>query len=99
METLRNIQSYVPADCTLIHADTSTFQEPMLGLREILTGTAYATLKNYQSAVDAYNLCISKRNNVIDDAMHISAFAHYELATLLLHCNRNVSKTEITRLI
>lgn len=65
--------------------------EPMLGLRELLVGSAETALKNYPAAIDAYQRCIDRRSNVLDVSMHISAFAHYELATVLIHFKSGVS--------
>lgn len=78
-------------DCSIFDsADPIT--EPMVGLCDLLLGGAQMALKNYQLSMDAYNRCICKRLNTIDEDMHVSAFAHYELATLKLHCHRNVCK-------
>lgn len=75
-------------DCTKGHSDS---MEPMVGLKELILGGAHGALKNYSQAIDAYTQCIAKRTDIINQDMHISAFAHYELATLLIHCHKNVS--------
>lgn len=68
----------------------AALSEPMVGLRELLIGCAEASLKNYQAAIDAYQRCIERRSNVLDVSMHLSAFAHYELACILIHYKSNV---------
>lgn len=65
--------------------------EPMVGLRELLVGCAETALKNFPAAIDAYQRCIERRSNVLDVSMHISAFAHYELAVILIHYKSDVS--------
>lgn len=58
----------------------------MLGLRELLVGSAEAARKNYDEAIASYSRCIDHRRNVVDVSMHISAFANFDLALILLHC-------------
>lgn len=69
----------------------AALSEPMVGLRELLIGCAEGALKNYPAAIDAYQRCIERRSNVLDVSMHISAFAHYELASILIHYKSSVS--------
>lgn len=75
-------------DCTANDADSS---EPMIGLNELVLGGAYAALQEYSLAINAYRKCIAKRINILNQDMHITAFAHYELATLLIHCHKQES--------
>lgn len=58
----------------------------MIGLNDLILGGAYATLQKYLLAINAYRQCIAKRIDILNQDMHITAFAHYELATLLIHC-------------
>lgn len=63
----------------------------MVGLNELILGGAYAALQNYSLAMNAYRQCIAKRIDILNQDMHITAFAHYELATLLIHCYKQES--------
>lgn len=65
--------------------------EPSIGLRELILGSVYAALHQYPLAIDAYAKCIAKRESESVHDMHLSAFAHYELATILIHYHRHVS--------
>lgn len=65
---------------------SGTLIEPMLGLRDLLIGSAEAAKKNYDESIAAYSRCIDHRKNIVDVSMHISAFAHFDLALILLHC-------------
>lgn len=76
-------------DCSIEIGESDA--EPMVGLQQLLLGAAQMTLKKFHLAIDAYYRCIKKRAHITNQDMHISAFAHYELATLLLHCNGNVT--------
>lgn len=71
-------------------------------------GGALVALKQYQAAVNAYRSCIAQRAALVSSAatgsgaataadgfQHVSAFAHYELAMLLLQCSTDVSITAI----
>lgn len=62
----------------------------MIGLNELILGGAYAALQKYSLAINAYRQCIAKRIDIRNQDMHITAFAHYELATLLIHCCKQV---------
>lgn len=77
------------SDCSIEMGENQ--DEPMVGLQHLLIGGARMARKEYQPAINAYRRCIAKRANITTQDMHISAFAHFELATLLLHCNRNVA--------
>lgn len=63
----------------------------MIGLRDLLLGVTYSILKQYPDAARALNTTIQKRESIFDEAVHILAFAHYELATVILQLNQNVS--------
>lgn len=62
----------------------------MIGLKDLLLGATYAILKQFPDAANTFSNLIEKRENVLDEAIHISAFAHYELATIILQLNKNV---------
>lgn len=78
-------------ECSMQLEPVTALSEPMVGLRELLIGCAETALKNYSAAIDAYQRCIERRSNVLDVSMHISAFAHYELAAILIHQKSSVS--------
>lgn len=78
-------------ECSMQLEPVAALSEPMVGLRELLIGCAEGALKNYPAAIDAYQRCIERRSNVLDVSMHISAFAHYELASILIHYKSSVS--------
>ncbi|XP_063710057.1 tetratricopeptide repeat protein 39C-like isoform X2 [Culicoides brevitarsis] len=70
--------------------------EPMKGLAKLVLATCHTCLKEYDEAIIAYRECIEQRGELLDD-LHVSAFAHFELATLLLkHKN---DKQEARRLL
>lgn len=62
----------------------------MIGLKDLLLGAAQMTLKEWQMSAAAYHKCIRKREEDTDEAVHISAFAHYDLATVWLQINKEV---------
>lgn len=64
--------------------------EPMKGLAKLILGNCHACLKNFDEAIIAYSECIEQRGELLDD-LHISAFAHFELALLLLRHRNDVS--------
>lgn len=78
-------------ECSMVLEPVAILSEPMVGLRELLIGCAETALKNYPAAIDAYQRCIARRSNILDVSMHISAFAHYELAVILIHYKSDVS--------
>lgn len=93
--------SSIVADCS---APLGKYVEPMLGLQQLILGSALVSLKQYQAAVHAYRQCIAQRSEVSyaaaaaaagsstgDDFHHVCAYAHYELAMLLLQCSTDVS--------
>lgn len=75
-------------DCSL---SDDTFTEPMIGIQKLVLGGALVCRKNYQNAVVAYRDCIQKREKIIDADTHVSVFARYELAMLLLQNSHDVS--------
>lgn len=64
----------------------------MLGLRDLLIGSAEAARNNFDESIAAYTRCIEHRANFVDISMHISAFAQYDLAIILLNRFPNVRK-------
>lgn len=70
--------------------------EPIGGVQQLILGGALVSLKQYQAAVTAYRSCIAQRtaleSSANDDFHHVSAYAHYELAMLLLQCSTDVSE-------
>lgn len=83
-ETLKIIME----DCKRPNRDL--LNEPMKGLAKLILATCHTCLKNYDEAIIAYRECIEQRGELLDD-LHISAFAHFELATLLLRHKNDVS--------
>lgn len=75
-------------ECSMQVEPVMMIAEPMTGLRDLLTGCAYTALRNYPAAIDAYQRCIERRNNVIDVSMHISAFAYFDLAVVLMRVSQ-----------
>lgn len=75
-------------DCKRPNRDL--LNEPMKGLAKLVLATCHTCLKNYDEAIIAYRECIEQRGELLDD-LHISAFAHFELATLLLKHKNEVS--------
>lgn len=67
----------------------------MAGVQQLILGGALVSLKQYQAAVTAYRSCIAQRtaleSSADDDFHHVSAYAQYELAMLLLQCSTDVS--------
>lgn len=66
----------------------------MAGLANLIEGAAYSYLGDIQASIESYRNCL-KRRNPLNDAydQHVSAFALYELGTVL--CSINVSKINI----
>jgi tetratricopeptide (TPR) repeat protein len=58
--------------------------EPSLGISKMVLGASLVCLKKYSEAIDAYRECIELRKDEFVEDVHISAFAHYELAMLLI---------------
>lgn len=79
--------------------DEST--EPSQGLRQLILGASLGCGKRYEEAMSAYRTCIAMRNDEQDlqQDVHISAFAHYELAMLLLREQDSEAKSEAKQLL
>ncbi|XP_055607768.1 tetratricopeptide repeat protein 39C-like [Uranotaenia lowii] len=58
--------------------------EPSLGLGQLVLGAALTALHRPEGAAGAFRRCIGRREGEMLLDVHISAFAHYELAMLLL---------------
>lgn len=76
-------------DCENLSA---LLNEPMIGLSKLILGTCHRLRGNFELAIKSYRDCIELRNDVnIQNDFHISAFAHFELATTLLRFDREVN--------
>uniref|UniRef100_A0A903Z062 Tetratricopeptide repeat protein 39C n=1 Tax=Anopheles minimus TaxID=112268 RepID=A0A903Z062_9DIPT len=76
------------ADCS---QPTDAFSEPMVGISRLILGACLSCLARYDEAIRAFRECISMREKFEHQDQqdtHISAFAHYELAVLLLRQQR-----------
>lgn len=80
---------FYPIDCR--SNEFELIPEPTIGVRELILGSAYVALRSHQLAIAAFTECIAKREKETVRDMHITAFAHYELATILIYCHANVS--------
>uniref|UniRef100_A0A182PRV8 Tetratricopeptide repeat protein 39C n=1 Tax=Anopheles epiroticus TaxID=199890 RepID=A0A182PRV8_9DIPT len=72
------------ADCS---QPTDAFGEPMVGISRLILGACLSCLARYEEAIGAFRQCIFMREageHQDQQDMHISAFAYYELAVLLL---------------
>lgn len=72
------------ADCS---QPTDAFSEPMVGISRLILGACLSCLARYEEAIGAFRECIFMRETIEHQEqqdMHISAFAYYELAVLLL---------------
>ncbi|XP_049278684.1 tetratricopeptide repeat protein 39C-like [Anopheles funestus] len=72
------------ADCS---QPTDAFSEPMVGISRLILGACLSCLARYDEAIRAFRECIAMReklDNQDQQDTHISAFAYYELAVLLL---------------
>ncbi|XP_040155914.1 tetratricopeptide repeat protein 39C-like isoform X1 [Anopheles arabiensis] len=72
------------ADCS---QPTDAFSEPMVGISRLILGACLSCLARYEEAIGAFRECIFMRETLEHQEqqdMHISAFAYYELAVLLL---------------
>lgn len=59
------------------------------GLAKLILGSCHGCLKNHDEAIIAYRECIEQRGELLDD-LHISAFAYFELAMLLMRHRNDV---------
>lgn len=67
--------------------------EPSVGLAFLILGSSSGHTRNFAEAMKYYRLCIKQRENITED-IHISAFAHYDLAMLLKMDETESSKNE-----
>ncbi|XP_062554338.1 tetratricopeptide repeat protein 39C-like [Armigeres subalbatus] len=78
--------------------------EPSRGIRQLILGASLCYMKRYEDAINAYRMCIVMR---VDEQsqpsqlqdVHIPAFAHYELALLLLRQQNEEAKMEAKQLL
>uniref|UniRef100_A0A182K7E4 Tetratricopeptide repeat protein 39C n=1 Tax=Anopheles christyi TaxID=43041 RepID=A0A182K7E4_9DIPT len=88
------------ADCS---QPTDAFSEPMVGISRLILGACLCCLARYEEAIGAFRECIFVRetfDHQEQQDMHISAFAYYELAVLLLrHEQSDDGRTEARRLL
>jgi hypothetical protein len=77
-----------------IIVNNNTINEPMLGLTKLIIGLCHVCLKNVEEAINALRECIAVRVDEFENDMHVSAFAHYELAMLLLKHRKNVEVSQ-----
>ena len=82
-------------DCQI---DLDHLNEPSLGISKMLLGASLVSLKKYNEAIEAYKECIEMRKDEFTDDVHISAFAYYELAMLLIK-HQKEAKPEAKRLL
>ncbi|XP_052866017.1 tetratricopeptide repeat protein 39C-like [Anopheles cruzii] len=73
----------IAADCS---QPVDANNEPMLGVSRLILGACLACLARYDEAILAYRECIAMRAEATEQQqdIHVSAFAYYELAVLLL---------------
>ncbi|XP_053658534.1 tetratricopeptide repeat protein 39C-like [Anopheles marshallii] len=86
------------ADCS---QPTDAFSEPMVGISRLILGACLSCLARYDEAIRAFRECISMRERFDHQEQqdtHISAFAYYELAVLLLR-QQNDGAGEAHRLL
>lgn len=78
-----------------------TKDEPMLGLNNFIIATCFNLLRDIQSAILYYRMCIDECNENFHSLkfFHIPAYAHYELALLLLKFGSADEKLEAQKLI
>lgn len=89
MEKIYFFVLFHPIDCR--SNEIEPVSEPTIGVRELILGSAYVALHLHQLAIAAFTECIAKREKETVRDMHITAFAHFELATTLIHYHANVS--------
>lgn len=67
----------------------------MVGLTDLVEGAVSSYLGDVETSIKNYRSCLKRRYPPNDeDDQHISAFALYELGSVL--CNNNVSISDIT---
>lgn len=74
-------------DCSISQGD---IYEPMIGMSKLVLGCCEANRQNYDGAIKAYRECIHMRRFEHSNDVHISAFAHYDLAIVLLKQSKEV---------
>uniref|UniRef100_A0A182YHW8 Tetratricopeptide repeat protein 39C n=1 Tax=Anopheles stephensi TaxID=30069 RepID=A0A182YHW8_ANOST len=87
------------ADCS---QPTDAFSEPMVGISRLILGACLSCLARFDEAIHAFRECISMRERFEHQEQqdtHISAFAHYELAVLLLRQQQHATTAEAHRLL
>uniref|UniRef100_A0A1B6CUZ4 Tetratricopeptide repeat protein 39C n=1 Tax=Clastoptera arizonana TaxID=38151 RepID=A0A1B6CUZ4_9HEMI len=79
-------------DCVI-----SQGEEPMVGLRLLILGAVHSYLGDYSLAVDSFNACLNERQDipVTADDNHITAFALYELALMLLKDSKHHEEARV----
>ncbi|XP_058822433.1 tetratricopeptide repeat protein 39C-like [Topomyia yanbarensis] len=73
--------------------------EPSLGLGRLILGACLVCVKRIDAAIEAYRECIALRDGESQHDIHISAFAHYELAVLLLQKPQQEARIEAKQLL
>ncbi|XP_055638379.1 tetratricopeptide repeat protein 39C-like [Toxorhynchites rutilus septentrionalis] len=73
--------------------------EPSVGLSYLILGACLVCLKRFDEAIDSYRKCIAMREDELQQDVHISAFANYELAMLLLKQQRTEATSEAKQLL
>ncbi|XP_058059382.1 tetratricopeptide repeat protein 39C-like isoform X2 [Anopheles bellator] len=83
----------ISADCS---QPVDAYSEPMLGVSRLILGACLACLARYDEAILAYRECIAMRAEATDQQqdIHVSAFAFYELAVLLLRPQRDPDEAD-----
>ncbi|XP_058445774.1 tetratricopeptide repeat protein 39C-like isoform X2 [Malaya genurostris] len=77
----------------------SELNEPSHGLGRLILGASLVCEKRIDAAIEAYRECIAMREGELEQDIHISAFAHYELAVLLLQKADQELKMEAKQLL
>ncbi|XP_037031278.1 tetratricopeptide repeat protein 39C-like isoform X2 [Bradysia coprophila] len=72
-------------DCS---APNEIAEGPMIGLKKLILGSALTSQRRFQAAVLAFKDCIKECQSKAD-YQHITVFAHYELAMLLMQCSKD----------
>lgn len=77
-----NTLNEIIIDCSV---ENISINEPMTGISHLVIASCQSCLQNFPEAIKAYKNCIEIRSAVDNpEDAHISAFAHYELAVLLV---------------
>ncbi|XP_049816971.1 tetratricopeptide repeat protein 39C-like isoform X4 [Aethina tumida] len=72
-------------DCKTVKVGDKT-EEPMKGLSLLIAGSCHSIKEEHEGAVTSFEKCLECRMDMQPDApdAHISAFAHYEYAVILM---------------